>query len=69
VKSLVVGPAPGTVSEFDISGFQEIEHQDFGVRGADLYVIATRGLVKAKNPELTSEFWKIGFRKSREQVA
>jgi hypothetical protein len=55
-KSLVVGPAPGTVSELDISGFRETEYQDFGVRGAELYVITTHELTKAENPELISEF-------------
>jgi hypothetical protein len=56
-----VGPVLGTVSEVDISGFREIEHRDFGVRGAELYVIATRELAKDKNPELISEFWNSGF--------
>jgi hypothetical protein len=49
------------VSEVDISGFRETEHQDFGVRGAELHVIATRKLAKAENPELISEFQNSGF--------
>jgi hypothetical protein len=36
------------VSEFDISGFQEIESRDFGGRGAELHDIATRELTKAE---------------------
>jgi hypothetical protein len=56
VKSLVVGPMPGTVSEFDILGFRETEYQDFGVHGVELYVIATQRLVKAEKLELTSGF-------------
>jgi hypothetical protein len=56
VKSLVVGLTPGTVSKFDILGIREIEYRDFRVRGEELYVIATRKLTKAKNPEFISEF-------------
>jgi hypothetical protein len=45
-ESLVVGPAPEIVLRVDISGFWEIENQDFGGRGAELHDIATHELMK-----------------------
>jgi hypothetical protein len=46
-ESLVVGPAPEIVSEFDISGFREIESQDFEGRGVKLHDLTTHELTKA----------------------
>jgi hypothetical protein len=64
-KGLVVGPAPGTVSEVDISGYQEIEHQHFRVRGAKLHVITTHKLSESRKDGVdigVSEFRIQGLR-------
>jgi hypothetical protein len=63
-----VGPVPGTVSEFDISGFWETEHRDFRACGVELHVIATRELAKAENMELILEFRSSGFGGLSEQA-